>query len=90
MDLVVNQVMQFEVVHITDCHRVFKRFTSTSVEELDLSVNLTIAVDKAVFAEELSDVLFICAVKDGGADLDAKHICHKTEVDFQHLTDVHT
>ena len=53
MDLIVNQMMQFQVVHVTDSGRTVKRLSCTSVTKL----YLTISGDRNTFPE--CSVIFI-------------------------------
>ena len=39
MDLIVNQVMQFQIVHVTDGYRAVEIFTCTSVTETHFTVS---------------------------------------------------
>ena len=39
MDLVVYQMMQFQVMHVSDCYRTVKVFTGTSVTKANLTVS---------------------------------------------------
>ena len=90
VDLVVYEVMQFEVVHITYGRAVFKRFARSSVVELDLAVHFAVLVDKTALLEKLSDVLLVCAVEHRRCDFPVEHVSDKTEVNFENLSDVHT
>ena len=117
MDLIVDQVMQLEVVHITNSNAVIKLFTGTAIVNGSLAVTIQLDLgevdDVALLAHDLGELGGICGsilavphlaggiksiadvvlagrIKDRGHDLDAAGLGSVAEVDFQHLTDVHT
>ena len=85
MDLIINKVVELQVVHDTNGNSVIERLTCTSVTKNDLAVLV-----HACFLEALTDILLVCAVEYRGHYLPAKLSCSHTEMNFKHLTDVHT
>ena len=102
MDLIINEVVELEVVHVTNCYTVVERFTGTSVVELELTVFVEVnAVEEHVrivnhlkmlvcFPEALTDVFFVCAVEYRSHDLPAESLTCDTEMYFKYLSDVHS
>ena len=117
MDLIINEVMQLEVVHITDGNAVIELLTGTAIVNGGLAVAVQLDLgevdDVALLAHQLGKLGGICrsilavphlagsiegiadvslagGVEDGGHDLDAAGLGSVAQVDFQHLTDVHT
>ena len=90
VDLVVYEVMQFEVVHIADRCAVFKRFARSAVVKLDFAVYFTVFVDESALLEQRFDVLLVCAVENRRCDFPVKHMSDETEVNFENLSDIHT
>ena len=117
MDLIIDQVMQLEVVHITNGNAVIELFTGTAIVNSGLTVTIQLDLgevdDVTLLAHDLgelggvsgsilavphlaggikgiADVVLTGRIKDGGHDLDAAGLGSVAEVDFQHLTDVHT
>ena len=85
MNLVVDKVSKFKVVHVADRYTVFERFARAAVEKLNFAV-----FGKSVFLQKLFDVVFGRAVEYGGCDLPVKHFRDKSQVNFKNLTDIHT
>ena len=85
MDLIVNQMVELKVVHISDSNGVIELFTCTSVIENGLTV-----FSHAGFLEHFADIIFVCTVEYGSHYLPAKLLCSHTEMNLKHLTDVHT
>ena len=83
VNLVVDEVMQFEHVHIADGDGVLERLARSAVVETDLAVHFALAVDYAAVGEELLDVLLVRAVEDGSRHFPAEHIRHETEVNLE-------
>ena len=90
MYLVVYEVMQLEVVHISHRRAVFKRLARSSVVKLYLAVNLTVLIYKSALLEQSLYILLVRAVENGGCDLPVKHMGDKSEVNFENLTYIHT
>ena len=117
MDLIIDQVMQLEVVHITDGNAVVELLAGTAVINGGLAVAVQLDLgevdDVALLAHDLgqlggisrsvltmphlaggvkgvTDVVLTGRVEHGGHDLDAAGLGCIAQVDFQHLTDVHT
>src|SRR5699024_3805753 len=79
------QVMQLEVVHIADGDRIVERLAGTSVIDGGLAV-----AAQSCQLQTLFDVVFVCTVKDRCHDLPVKLCGCTSQMDLQHLTDVHT
>ena len=85
MDFVVYQMVQFQKVHITHGYRVVEGFAGTAVIQLGLSV-LPLAGGFQAFP----DIFLAGAVKYRGHDFPPQSFGGIAQVDFQHLTDIHT
>ena len=85
MNLVVDKVMEFEEVHISDSHAVVEFFARASVKKLGLAVEREIR-----FFEHLDDIALVSAVKYGSHDLVAECLGRSAQMNLQHLSDVHT
>ena len=90
MDLIVNEVMQFEIIHIADRGSVLKRLARSAIVELDLAVDFAVFVDNTALLEEFFDILLVCTVEDRSCNLPIKHMSDEAEVHFKNLSDVHT
>ena len=91
VNLVVYQVNEFQVVHVTDGNSVFKRFARSAVVQLYFAVHFArFGVDHAVFFKQFLYFRFRCAVKHGGSDFPSQNFGDESQVYFQNLTDVHT
>ena len=85
MDLLVNEVMELEVVHVSDGYGVVEGLARSAVDEGGLAV-LTVAR----VLERLEDIAFVSAVEYGSHNLPAERLCGVAEVNLENLTDVHT
>ena len=85
MDLIVNQVVQLQVIHVPHCDRIVKIFAGTAV----LQCNFTILTD-VCHAEALADILLMRAVKNRRHDFPAERPGGHAEMDLEHLADIHT
>ena len=85
MDFIVNEVMQLEVVHISDCNRVVEVFASSAVLKPCLAV-----LTEPCLLERLENVRFVSAVKYRRHNMPAKSLSGISEVNLKHLSDVHT
>src|SRR5699024_8375939 len=83
MDLIIDQMVQFKVVHDTDSYAVIKFFTGSSIVQDHLTV-----FGDACFTLHRADIFLVRTVEYRGHDLPAKCLCSITEVDFQYLPDV--
>ncbi len=105
MYLIVDQMMQFKVVHISDGYGAVKLLARSSVDKLRFAVacprQLSKIYARAALAEKLlalaaslviqrTDILLVSAVKYGRSNFPAKCFRDIAEVNFKHLTDVHT
>ena len=105
MDLIVNEVVELEVVHITDSYGAVKLLACTSVcklclavlahgnlGEVDLSRILILVVCTLCFClfKASSYIGFVSAVKYRGHYLPVKSLTSITEVYFKYLTDIHS
>ena len=80
MNLIINKVMEFEIIHIANDDRVIEIITGTAVFELNLSV-----CPHAGLIEAFDDVAFMHTVEHRSHDLPAEQLCNKAEMNFQHL-----
>ena len=85
MDLIVYQMMQLEVVHITNGYAVIELLTGTAVVYDALAVLVN-----ACCNQRLLDILERCAVEYRGLDLPAELLGCEAKVNLEHLTDVHS
>ena len=70
MDLIVNQMVQLQVVGITNSDKVVEGFAGTSVIQNSLSI-----LTQTSKLQCLADILLISAVKDGSGNLPAQSLC---------------
>src|SRR5699024_411923 len=85
VDLIIYQMMELEVIHITDGYAVIKLLAGAAVIDNALAVFIDTGLD-----QHFLDVLQRCAVEHRGLDLPAALLGGKAEVYLEHLTDVHT
>ncbi len=85
MDLIVNEVVEFKVIHIAYRNSVVKLLSGASVIKNCLSV-----LRQTCFTEALADISLVRAVEYRCHDLPAELLCGHAEVDLKHLTDIHT
>ena len=85
MDLIINQMVELQVVHDSDCYTVIERLTGTSVTKLDLTV-----FSHSRFTEACADIFLVCAVKYRSHYLPAELLRSHSEMYFENLTDVHS
>ena len=85
MNLIVNQVMELEVVHITNGNGVIKIFARPAVLEPRLAV-----LAQSRLLERLEDILLVSAVEYGRHNLPAERLRGIAQMHLEHLPDVHT
>ena len=85
MDLVIDEVVELEHVHVTYCYRTVEVLTCSSVSERELSA----LVESALF-EQLDDILLACSVEYRRCYVPSLFLGRETEVDFKYLSYVHT
>src|SRR5690554_5031595 len=85
MNLIINQMEQFQVVHDTDGDSAFKRFSGTAIKENGFTIRV-----HAGQTERLSDISFARPVKNRCRDFPAKGLRGASEMDFQQLADIHS
>ena len=85
MDLVVHQMVELQEVNPSDCDVVIELLARTAVVHLTLSI-----FAQACLAQSIADRCLVCAIKDRCSDLPTKSLSRVTQVDFTHLTDIHT
>ena len=85
MDLIVDQMMQLEVVHVADGYAVVELVAGAAVIDDALAVLVNAGSDQS-----LLDVLERCAVEYRRLDLPAELLRREAEVYLEHLTDVHS
>ncbi len=85
VNLVVDQVMKLQYVHVADRNAIFKCFAASSVVQHCLSVRV-----KPQLLEIVNDVVFRRAVENGRCDFPAQCFCSKPKMYLEHLPDVHT
>ena len=117
MDLIIDQVMQLEVVHITNGNAVIELLAGTAIVNGGLAITVQLDLgevdDVALLTHDLgqlggicgsiltvpqltggvegiADVVLTRGIEHGGHNLDAACLGSVAQVDFQHLTDVHT
>ena len=105
MYLIVNEVVELEIIHITDCYGAVELFTCTAVGklclgvgihrnlgEVDVSRILVLVVSSLSFSlfKASSDICLVSAVEYRSHYLPVKCFTSITEVYFKYLTDVHT
>ena len=84
MDLVVDQVVELEVIHVADGDRVVEQLARAPVVQPGLAVPR-----QPRLLEAVGDIVLVRAVEDGGHDLPAKLGRRAPEMDLEHLADVH-
>ena len=85
VDLIVNQMMELQIVGIADRDQVIEGLAGTAVIQDGLAV-----LPEASQLQSLPDVLLVGAVEDGGGNMPAQSLGSIAQMNFQHLTDVHT
>ena len=85
MDLIVNQMVQLQEVHIADGDLVVEALAGAAVVQPALALGVETRLD-----ELLADVLVARAVEDRRCDLVAEGLGGVAQMDLEHLTDVHT
>ena len=85
MDLVVDKVVQLEEVDVADGYVVIELRAGTAVVKDALAV-----LAQAGELERVVYAALVGAVEDGRGDLPAQGLGGPAQVDFQHLSDVHT
>ena len=105
MDLIVNEVVQFQIVHITNSNGTVELFARSAVRKLRLAVRsprkFREVQTRGVFTQQLvllfsrlviqrADILLVSAVEYGSCDLPAQRFRNIAQVNFKHLSDVHT
>ena len=105
VDLIVNEMMQLEVIHIADRYKAVELFSRSAVYKLrfcvlrhgylgEIYAGTVLALISGSLllrhSEHLSDVLLVSAVEYRSHYLPAESLGGIAEMDFQHLTDVHT
>src|SRR5699024_7755554 len=126
MDLIIYQVMEFQVMHVSDSYRTVKILSCTSVSQSYLSVSgngnslpqlsvgfvlvkelhnfrtQSILIFLTEFfkifciyiiichLQRILDIHLVGAVKYRSSNIESQGFCRKTQMDFQHLSDVHT
>ena len=85
MDLIVNQMMELEIVHIADGHTVVEKLAGSPVIKPGLAV-----VVESGLGKRIADIVLLGAVKHRGHHLDAQLCGGTPEVDLKHLSDIHT
>ena len=78
VDLIVDQMMELEVVHITYGNGVIEGTAGTSVVEDSLAV-----LAEACLLEQCADVAFLGAVEYGSCNVDAQSLCGVAQMDFE-------
>ncbi len=85
VNLIVHQMMQLQVVHISDGYAALERFARAPVVQCSLAVLVAISV-----GQQILDILLGRAVEYGGRNLDAKLMTGHAQMQLKYLTDVHT
>ena len=85
MDLIINQMVQLQIVGITNGNQIIERLTGTAIIQDSLAI-----LTKASQLQSLADILLVSTVEHGSGHVPAQSLSGITQVDFQNLTDVHT
>ena len=85
MDLIVYQMMQLEVIHITNGYTVIEGFTGASVIQNGLAIRVQTGLGKGI-----TDILLVGAIEYRSHHLPAQSGSGTAQMHFQYLTDVHS
>src|SRR5260221_1241154 len=92
MDVVGNQMPDFQAVDVTDYHLLIERLSGSTVEQnrFPVFVDPGKSVDLLRLGGVLAHFRFIDSVKDRGRNLESEGLSGKSQVRFQNLADIHS
>ena len=85
MYLVVNQMMELKIIHITYRNTVIELFSGSSVVQNSLAVLV-----HSGSSEARSYIVLVSAVEYRRHNMPAKSLCGHSEMNLKHLTYIHT
>ena len=85
MDLVINQMVQFQHIHVSDRYRIIEIISCTSITQTQLAAAII-----STFFQQLNNILLCRTVKYRCCDIPVFILCSQTQMNLQYLSDVHS